>query len=392
MKKTILSVILISFFGAAIAQKSEIANAKNSYALFELGLQTKAKAKPQLEALEKAKVSADKAIAFEKTKNDPELWAYRSVIYSSIAVTDTVNKANAEAAFKTAQESIVKAKSLDDKNTYASTLENAERNLSVVMQNKGVAAFNKKDYPEAYKSFKYIADIDSKDSTFNQYTAYAASAAKMYDEAIVYYKKSIAVNDKNPNLYSELGRVYLTKTDTASALKVYEEGKAKYPSNLGLIFDELNIYLNRGEAAKQITKIESAIAADGKNKVLHYVAGIAYAANKETAKAEASYKKAIELDPNYQEANYNLGVLFIDKANVFITEANKLSTNKASEAKYTALRGKFMAELNNALPYLEKAEEINPKDKNTLVTLREVYVKLNKLDKASAIKKRIDTL
>ncbi|MBK0381845.1 tetratricopeptide repeat protein [Pedobacter sp. SD-b] len=392
MKKTILSLMMLSCFFVAFAQKSEINAAKQNYALYEVGLQTKSPMKKQLELLNLAKESTDKAITNDKTKDNPELWAYRSIIYSSIAVTDTVNKENAEAAFKTAQEAIAKAKELDTKKENTKYIESSEQNLAIMMQNKGVAAFNKKDYKEAYKSFKFIADVKPQDSLFNMYTAIAANSAQMYDEAAKYYQKTIEVNPKNPALYHELATIYLTKTDTANALKVIEEGRAKHPEFMTLIYDELNIYINRGQAAQQISKIENAISKDPKNKTLYFVAGIAYSANKDLAKAEESYKKALEIDPSYTDAIYNLAVIYINKGNDFINQANKLPNNKASEAKYNSLKKSFETELANALPLLEKARELNPKDVNVLTTLREVYIKLNKLDKAAEVKKALDQM
>jgi tetratricopeptide (TPR) repeat protein len=392
MKKTILSLIMLSFFFVAMAQKSEIKNAKNNYALYEVGMQTKSPMKNQLEVLDLAKKSADAAITNDKTKDDAELWAYRALIYSSIAVTDTVNKANANSSFGTAQESITKAKQLDASKENAKTIESAEKNLAIMMQNKGVAAFNKKDFKEAYNSFKFISDIMPTDSLFSLYTAIAANSAQMYDEAAKYYGKTIELNPKNANLYHELATVYLTKTDTTNALKVIEEGRIKHPDFLTLIYDELNIYLNRGQAAKQIIKIENAITKDPKNKTLLFVAGIAYSANNQKDKAEISYKKALEVDPNYTDAIYNLAVIYIDRGNNYINEANKLPNNKSSDTKYNELKKKFDTELSNALPLLEKARELSPKDASTLTTLREVYVKLNKLDKAAEIKKVLDGL
>jgi hypothetical protein len=44
------------------------------------------------------------------------------------------------------------------------------------------------------------------------------------------------------------------------------------------------------------------------------------------------------------------------------------------------------------MPLLEKARELNPKDLNTLTTLREVYIKLNKMDKAVELKKVLDQM
>ena len=392
MKKTILSLLMLSFFFVAMAQKSEIAAAKNTYALFEVGTQTKASMKKQLETLELAKASTDKAILNEKSKDIPELWVYRSLIFSSISVTDTTNKANAEIAFKTAQEAIIKAKALDTKGEFKAQIESAEKNLAIMMQNKGVAAFGKKDYKEAFNSFKFISDVMPTDTLFSMYTAIAAKNADMYDEAIKYYNKTIELNPKNVNLFQELSRTHMSKKDTAAALKTIEAGRLAHPNNMGLVFDELNIYLNRGEGAKQISKIEGAIAKDPTNKTLYFVSGVAYSANKDFVKAENAYKKALELDANYSDAIYNLAIIYINRGNDYIIQANKLPNTKASEVKYNALRKSFMDELGKSAPLLEKARELNPKDANTLTTLREVYVKLNNLDKAAEVKKALDAL
>jgi tetratricopeptide (TPR) repeat protein len=392
MKKTILSLMMLSYFFVAFAQKSEINSAKQNYALYEVGLQTKSPMKKQLELLKLAKESTDKAIINDKTKDNSELWAYRSIIYSAIAITDTLNKANSEAAFKAAQEAVASAKVFDTKKENTKFIESAEQNLAIMMQNRGVAAFNKKDYKQAYDSFKFIADVKPQDSLFNMYTAIAANSAQMYDEAAKYFRKTIEVNPKNPALYDELAKVYLAKTDTTNALKVIEEGRIKHPEFMTLIYDELNIYLNRGQAAQQVSKIENAIAKDPKNKTLYFVAGVAYSANKQLDKAEESYNKALAIDPSYSDAIYNLAVIYINRANDYITQANKLPNNKTSDVKYNELKKKFEGELSKAVPLLEKARELSPKDVNTLNTLREVYIKLNKLDKAAEVKKTLDQM
>jgi tetratricopeptide (TPR) repeat protein len=392
MKKSILSLLMISYFFVAFAQKSEIAAAKQNYALYEIGLSTNSPMKKKLETLKLAKESTDKAITNDKTKDNAELWAYRAIIYSSIAVTDTVDMANAESSFKTAQESLVKAKALDTKNENVKYNESTENNLAIMMQNKGVAAFNKKDYKTAYTSFKFISDVKPQDSLFSMYTAIAANSAQMYDEAVKYYGKTLELNPANKDIYHELATIYLTQKDTTNALKIIETGREKHPDFMTLIYDELNIYLNRGQASKQISKIENAAAKDPQNKTLKFIAGVAYSANNDFVKAEEAYKKAIEIDPDYSDAIYNLAVIHINKGNEFINAANKLPATKASDVKYNDLKKKFEVELNAAMPLLEKARELNPKDLNTLTTLREVYIKLNKMDKAVELKKVLDQM
>jgi tetratricopeptide (TPR) repeat protein len=214
----------------------------------------------------------------------------------------------------------------------------------------------------------------------------------MYDEAVKYYGKTLELNPANKDIYHELATIYLTQKDTTNALKIIETGREKHPDFMTLIYDELNIYLNRGQASKQISKIENAAAKDPQNKTLKFIAGVAYSANNDFVKAEEAYKKAIEIDPDYSDAIYNLAVIHINKGNEFINAANKLPATKASDVKYNDLKKKFEVELNAAMPLLEKARELNPKDLNTLTTLREVYIKLNKMDKAVELKKVLDQM
>jgi len=46
--------------------------------------------------------------------------------------------------------------------------------------------------------------------------------------------------------------------------------------------------------------------------------------------------------------------------------------------------------LEKSLPYLEKADELNPNDIYVLRTLRDIYARLNQLDKLREIEKKID--
>ena len=392
MKKLILSLMLLACFAAAKAQKSELSSAKNNYALYEVSMQTNTELKKKLEPLNAAKTSIDKASTHDKTKDVPEVWAYKSMIYSALAVTDTVNKQNAETAFKTALESIAKAKELDKDGENAKYIENSERNLSIMMQNKGVAAYNTKNFKEAFEAFKYIANVIPQDSAFSMYAAIAAKEAQMPEEAIDYYGRTLKLNTKNPGLYQELGRLYLAKRDTANALPTFGEGRIYHPTNKDLMFDELNIYISRGEIASQISKIEQAISQEPDNKTLYFILGVAYSSSDNIDKAEEAYKKAIELDPSYSDAVYNLAVIYINRGNGYINEANKLPSAKSSDAKYNALKAQFDGELKKALPLLETAREQSPRDVNILRTLQEVYVKLNQMDKAAAIKEELKQL
>jgi tetratricopeptide (TPR) repeat protein len=101
--------------------------------------------------------------------------------------------------------------------------------------------------------------------------------------------------------------------------------------------------------------------------------------------AEADYKKAVELKPNYFDALFDLGVLYFNHG-VAIT---KLADKITDAAKSKAEDIKATAEFNKAMIPLEKALEIDPKNNNTMYALSKIYARLALTDKYNAIKERM---
>lgn len=168
--------------------------------------------------------------------------------------------------------------------------------------------------------------------------------------------------------------------------------------------------------------IQTAITNDPKNKTLYYFQGLTYsrigdvaiekegktkdeasknALNKTAldnyAKAVDSYKKAVEIDPDYFEANFNLGYVLMKPAIDTYNVAVKLPANQ--QKQYEAMRAKADAQFDLALPYLQKAVALNPKSADALTNLRNYY--RGKYDpahaadnkaKADDLKKQIDAL
>lgn len=86
-------------------------------------------------------------------------------------------------------------------------------------------------------------------------------------------------------------------------------------------------------------------------------------------------------------ANYSLGALIYNSAVEKIKAMNDLP---ASDQKgYDKLKAEGDNLLMKSLPYLEKARTINGKDLETLNALKELYARLNMMDKLEEIKKAI---
>jgi len=102
------------------------------------------------------------------------------------------------------------------------------------------------------------------------------------------------------------------------------------------------------------------------------------------------YKKALEIDPNYFEANLNLGYVIINPAIDEYNAANKLPANKQKE--YDAAIAKAKSQFEAAKPYLQKAKDLKPTSIDALTNLRTYYLGVKDDANAAKLKAEIDAL
>jgi Flp pilus assembly protein TadD len=414
MKITFLIAGAVSLFSLSVyAQKGELSTAQTEFDKYETLRQNKAMANMAGTSINTAKASIDKASANEKTATLAQTYALKSAIYGALAYNDTVT-ATATPLFNTASEALKKAKEADTKGEYKKLIDASNQYLGYYQLNKGVKEFQAKNYESAYKSFDFYRSVYPEDTTAIYYTGLAAASSKNYPVAISNYKKLVTTNySKRADVYADLSNMYLMQKDTAAALAAVGEGVTKFPANASLRGREVEIALQQGKQAEYVDKIQAAISNDPKNKTLYFYAGIAYskiadsqakiaktakdpaakaAAQKAVAdntdKATEAYKKAVELDPSYFEANLNMGYMLMTAAVDDFNTANKLPMAKQKE--YNALIAKVNAAADKAKPYLEKAVELMPKDPSALGNLRNYYIIKKDNVKSAELKKRLD--
>ncbi|PWG82112.1 tetratricopeptide repeat protein [Pararcticibacter amylolyticus] len=372
----VLAVTGMSF--SAIAQKSAVNSAKSDYESYS----TLRGASPQLAApkLKSAKESIDKAVLHEKTKGDATAWAYRALIYADMVATDSTSAA--EQLASEALSSLNKAKELDAAGAQKENIQRATALLSQAQLIRGKNYYDKQQFAEAYKEFNKGLEYAPADTTLNYAAAISAMYAKDNASAIEKFKALLPTNYSSlENVYSNLSVLYMQQGDTTNAIKVAGEGAAKFPKSSELATREIELSLMSGKQKEVISKINDQAAKDPNNKLYPFYLGIAYNAANDNVKAEEAYKKAIAIDPNYNDAYINLGGLIMNNGIEIYNKANKLPANK--QAEYTATMKKAMAEFDRALPFLEKSVELNPKSELGLRNLKTYYsIKQNKAKEA----------
>jgi hypothetical protein len=102
------------------------------------------------------------------------------------------------------------------------------------------------------------------------------------------------------------------------------------------------------------------------------------------------YKKALEIDANYFEANLNLGYVLLSPAIDTYNAANQLPANKQKEFDAAVAKSNEMFDL--AKPYLLKAVDIDPKSTDALENLKTYYLGKRDVTNANLIKAKIEAL
>jgi len=386
IRKTIVLSVMLSAGTLVFAQTGNLKKAKSAIAKFE---EFKGAGQPKLgeASLKTASDALNEAIVHEKTKDLAETWTYYALVSANYASLNN----SAEEATK-AEEGIKKAKELDTDKKNAENIKVAEQTLGQYNFNQGVAAWEKQDYPTAYTAFDKGLVYLPGDTTLTYYSGLAAIQNKDYKNAIEKYKALIPAKEfsNHKSVLVDLPKLYLSALDTTSALEYAAIAATEYPTDNGAAVQNIELNLIAGNEQKVVSDIENQITKDPTNKTLYYYLGIASSATKDMDKALAAYKKAIEIDPNYFEANTNAAVTIMNQVREDINKANNDRSLKTADynAAVTAAKDK----LKPALPYLLKLVELEPKNADSLKYLKSYYDFVQDEAKSAEVQAKIDAL
>ncbi|MES2872748.1 MAG: tetratricopeptide repeat protein [Bacteroidota bacterium] len=389
IKSFILAAVFTASSVLVYAQKGEVANAKKNYDSF-VSLKDANSMPLALPNLKNAKASVDKAVANEKTASDPTAWTYKALIYAEMALLDTV-PASSKPLITESQAAYKKALELDKDGSNKANLDHLNTALfSQYELNQGVRAYQSNNFADAFTSFTNALNYRPGDTTITYYAGLSAINSKNYDAGIKNYEQLTKTNfSANNQIYLDLSRLYSMKGDTAKAISIAGEGAMKY-NDAALATQEIELSLMSGKQKEVITKIADQAKRDPKNKLYPYYLGIAYSTVGDVVKAEESYLQAIAIDPNFADANINLGGVMLNKGIALYNEANKLPPSQQKE--YDVAMKKAAGEFDKAFPYLQKAAELDPKSRIALENLKTYYLVKKDNAKVDELSKKLEAL
>jgi tetratricopeptide (TPR) repeat protein len=353
--------------------------------------------------LDKAKEAIDEGIQNEKCVAYAKAYLVKGKVYQGIFESPLpAYKGLSDNALDVAFDAYMKALELDQKGKMMKPVKAQMTNMIPDYTNEAVNLYNKGDFSGALKAFERVLEIEGMDMfkdnpvidtavIFN--AGMTAQKANELDKAAKYYKQSIEYNYGGAKSYANLSKVLTDSDKKEEGVKYLHKGFELFPNDSWMLVELINHYMLGGEPQKAADYLDKAIALDPTNGSFYRAKGTLYEKTEEFAKAEEMYVKALDLDPKDFTSQYNLGLL---KLNAAIT--NHKAANEIMDAKkYNAAIKTVYTEYEGVIPYFVKVLELQPGEKNSLITLKELYFKLRNekpeyLEKYNEVKAQLEGL
>ena len=347
----------------------------------------------------KAMASIEKCVNHEqfagmKPNDQAQAWLYRAAIYQNIIQSgDEALMAQAPNALEIVYESLMNCmKNPEYLNDNKQEIYQRVGNVMNTYYTKGADDYNTGKFAEAAPMFKKAYDIakslgSSDANDMLNFAATSALRAEDYTTALTYFNELKGNGVDGVDIYKHLAACYNGMGDAENAMAMINAGLEKDPGDASLILEKVNSYLKDGKGVEAVEDLNKLLALDPENAQLLFVLGTIYGDENnegvyDTDKAVKYYEDAIKINPDYYDAVYNLGALYITMSNKLKTQANDLPLDKVKE--YNALVEQAEELVRTGLPYVKQAYEAQPTPevKNVLKTM---YVQLKMNEEAKAL-------
>ena len=188
--------------------------------------------------------------------------------------------------------------------------------LDKIYYELGHLYLNKSDKIHAVSAFKLAQTLNPENSYYNNSLAYAYIKAELYDDAIEYYQEAIRLNpdaEWTAIVCHALGAIYAEiKENYEAAEATFNAGIVLDPNNVDIQLSLGDMYMAQGDLDKAIKTYCDAITVDSENFLSYAKAGLALWEKDYLEESIVAFHKSIELNPDFEIAQNNLGVVYLD--------------------------------------------------------------------------------
>lgn len=188
--------------------------------------------------------------------------------------------------------------------------------LDKIYYELGHLYLKKADKIHAVSAFKLAEELNPENPYYNNSLAYAYVKAELYDDAIEYYQKAIKLNPDSEwtsIVCHALGAIYAEiKENYQAAEATFNAGMVLDPNNIDIQLSLGDLFMTQGDLDKAIKTYCDAISIDPLNYLTYAKTGLALWEKDYLEESIVAFHKSIELNPDFEIAQNNLGVVYLD--------------------------------------------------------------------------------
>ena len=343
-----------------------------------------------------AKTAAEELINDEETAQWPRTWYARGVLCQN-AYREGIKKNDKNLSelypdqLFVALESFDKALELDESGRIEKQLAPRYVLLANDFQIAGERHFRNNKFGDALRAFAQAVEISEKpflemraDTNLIFNAGLAAFESQDWDKAIKYFGR-LHHKHYSANTTHLLYMAQLNKSDTTAAKKTLSEGIERYKNNEELVLLLANLHFSSNDTSAALLVLNKAIGSNPDNHIFYYTKGLIYQKTEQFIEAIDAYQEAVRYAPdelmayvNIATSYYNIGVEIDENARAIMNGAMVREEKEKSAAAY-----------DNAIAWLDKAYERDPKDQEVIRRLHGLYRALRINDKARILERKI---
>ncbi|RFC55151.1 tetratricopeptide repeat protein [Brumimicrobium aurantiacum] len=397
LNKLNLGILCATFmFGAqGFSQNSNVVSAALEFQKYQPAFQAQDFDKAKTHLME-AKKFIDPAMKDESTKTDPKANYYNAIINYSLMEMSTYN--GDDESLKVYQNDSIldvietSIGHTESKRRYKSETEDFFKSKVGQAVFIGESMFKQKKYDMAFAGFagaykvKEIANIEEEQDAMRTNAIISArnyidtlSKTGENEKALEFISSALEMFPGSEDLAISGVNIALNNNDLEKAESYFDEAAKASPENKVLFSNMGSIFLTAADKAyAEFNEME--ITDEGYQEKSDEVEGL-------YTKAENNLKRAIEIDPEYAEAAYNLGVLYLGRGEKLKTTAAQMDFNNPD---YDKVSKRSQEMYKKAIDPLEIYIKQDPNNSGVLNVLFQVHRNAGNTEKALEYKKRAE--
>ncbi|MGI9552649.1 MAG: tetratricopeptide repeat protein [Aurantibacter sp.] len=334
-------------------------------------------------------------------------------------------------AFQKAIDAFKMVKEMEGASKYADETNQYMASITADLVNSAVEDNGNKKFKEAANKLYMSYTLSPQDTSYLYYAAGSAVNGQHFEQALEYYNElqelgydgsglvykatnvetgtveemdkmqrdlmvksgtyKDPIDEKLPSKSAEIVKntalIYTQLGQDEKAVEAYKAARANDPKDVNLILNEANLYYKMGDKEKFKALMAEAATVAPENADLHYNIGVINMEQDNIEEARAAYRRALEINPGYTNAQLNLSTTYVNEGNGLIDEMNALGNSRADIARYDELKAQKDDLFKQGAQVLEDALKGNPENQGLLEQLKNIYGAMGDNENFMRIKK-----